>query len=190
MRKGTTIWKLLGLQGARGREPGGAEQGEASDAVREIIDHLERLEPDRARHIASFAYVLGRVAHADLDISREETRAMERIVRALGGLEEEEAILVVQIAKAQHRLFGSTDSYVVTREFSRTSTREQKTALLECLFAVSAADQTVSGAEESEIRRVAGELDLTHADFIAARLKFRQHIGALKGDPKEGPRRG
>jgi len=182
-----SIWKFLGLEGRPGEGGGPDETGRAAsttEAVRAIVDRLEHLEPDHARHIASFAYILGRVAHADLDISREETRAMERAVRELGGLGAEEAILVVQMAKAQHRIFGSTDNFTVTRGFTLSTSREQRLALLECLFAVSAADEKVSGEEENEIRRVAKELELTHDDYVEARVRYREYIAVLK---RSGP---
>jgi uncharacterized tellurite resistance protein B-like protein len=178
-----SIWKLLGMSGRP--DAGGSRSG--TGGLREIIDRLEHLEPERARHIASFAYILGRVAHADLDISREETAAMERAVCRLGGLPEEEAILVVQMARAQHRLFGSTDSFTVTRGFTLSTTREQRLAVLECLFAVSAADENVSGVEENEIRRIAQEMDLTHDDYVEARLMFREYVAVLK---RAGPQAG
>lgn len=174
-----TLRKLFGL----GSDPvGAAGSGNppVSGSVREIADALDRLPPDRARHLATFAYILGRVAHVDLDVTAEETRAMEDILRRLARLSEDEAILIVRIAKSQHELFGATESYVVTREFARTATQEEKAQLLECLFAVSASDEAVSGVEEAEIRRIAAELDLSHADFIAARSKFREHIAVLK----------
>jgi len=40
--------------------------------LRALIDTLEHLEPDRARHLARFAYLLGRVAHADRHVSPDE----------------------------------------------------------------------------------------------------------------------
>lgn len=165
------------------RDRGARPEGEA---VRAIVDKLERLEPGRARHIATFAYILGRVAHVDLEISEREARAMERILETLGGIGPDEAVLIVQIAKAQHVLFGSTENYVVTRGFGRTATPEEKTALLECLFAVSASDEHVSGDEENEIRKIARELDMSHSEFIEARMKFREHIAALKGIERPG----
>ena len=171
-----SILKLFGLEG-RGRAPGPPSEPET---VRKIVDALERMEPEQARYVAGFAYVLSRVAHADLDISAEETRAMERIVVERAGLPEEQAIIVVQIAKTQSLLFGGTDDYVVTREFNRIATQAQKRALLDCLFAVSAADRDVSMSEDGEIRRIAGELGLTHEDFIAARSAFREHLAVLK----------
>jgi uncharacterized tellurite resistance protein B-like protein len=178
-----SIWDVLRIDRGFLRDSGSASDS-AAEAVREIVAKLEGLEPERARYVAAFAFILGRVAHVDLEISPEETRAMERIVNAHGGLGEAEAILVVQIAKAQHRLLGSTENYTVTREFSRSATQEQKEGLLDCLFAVSAADRNVSGAEESEIRRIVKELDLTHADFIAARTRCRKEIDRPAAGPE------
>jgi uncharacterized tellurite resistance protein B-like protein len=171
--------KLFGL-GSDPSHAGGSGSAPASASVREIADSLDRLPLDRARHLAAFAYTLGRVAHVDLEVSAEETRAMEGILRRLAELSEDEAILIVRIAKSQHELFGATESYTVTREFARTAAYEEKVQLLDCLFAVSASDQEVSGIEEAEIRRIAAELDLSHTDFIAARAKFRDYIAVLK----------
>ena len=179
---------LEGLRKLFGVEATGTESRGTSGSVREIADALDRLPPERARHLAAFAYILGRVANVDLEVTPEETRAMEGILRKLAGLSEDEAILIVRIAKSQHELFGATESYVVTREFARAATPEEKSALLECLFAVSAADNEVSGVEEAEIREIAAELDLSHADFIAARSQFREHIAVLKRPGQPGSR--
>jgi uncharacterized tellurite resistance protein B-like protein len=192
-----TILKFLGL--SEGKAGAGESGGAETETVRRIVDALDRLEPDRARYVAAFAYNLSRVAHADSKVSREETREMERIVRGLGGLPEEQAILVVQMAKTQALLFGGTENFLVTREFNRIATREQKLALLECLFAVSAADRSISTIEDNsaadrsistiednEVRKISRELQLEHADFIAARSVFREHLAVLKKDPPDG----
>ena len=176
-----SLLKFFGLGGPRDEE-----EGESSKRVRDIVQALERLDPDRARHIAAFAYILSRVARADLTISPEETLTMERIVRDLGGLEEPEAILVVQMAKTQSALFGGTDDYLVTRDFYRIASRDEKLALLHCLFAVSAADQNISAVEDQEIRQIASEMALGHADFIEARSRYREYLSVLK-DPQEPP---
>jgi len=178
-----SLWKLLGLGG---HGAGRSREGDASKRVRDIVQALERLDPDRARHIAAFAYILSRVARADLEISPEETLTMERIIRDLGGLEEAEAILVVQMAKTQSSLFGGTDDYLVTRDFFRMASREEKLALLHCLFAVSAADRNISAVEDQEIRQIASEMALGHADFIEARSRYREYLSVLK-DPQEPP---
>jgi len=59
---------------------------------------------------------------------------------------------------------------------------EQRLALLECLFAVAAADKVITTIEEREIRLINDELQLTHDQFIGARYKFRQYLAVLK-DP-------
>jgi uncharacterized tellurite resistance protein B-like protein len=151
-----------------------------TDSVRRITEALDRLDPERARYIAAFAYVLSRVARADLRISETETRAMERIVAASSGLPEEQAIIVVQIAKTQNKLFGATEDFLVTREFNKIATHEQKLALLDCLFAVAAAENLISMEEDNEIREIARELQFDHRDFIAVRSKYRDQLSILR----------
>ena len=70
---------------------------------------------------------------------------MERIVMQRGGLTEAQAVVAVQIAKSQNALFGGTDDYLVTRELAASTTRDEKLALLDCCFAVSAADRDITG---------------------------------------------
>lgn len=152
----------------------------SSDAIRQIADELSHMEPDKARYIASFAYILGRVANADMDISVEETAEMERLIQGIAGLPAAQAVLVVQIAKTQNELFGATDGFSVTEVFSRTATRAQKVALLNCLFAVSSSDQSISVIEDNEIRKISAELRLDHPDFVAARSAYREHLEVLK----------
>lgn len=165
----------------RGKPQPVGRDREASDTLQKISQAIVELPSERARYIAAFAFVLGRVANADLDISAEEVAEMERIVERVGGLPEEQAILVVQIAKSQHKLFGATESFIVTQEFNRIATRAQKQALLHCLFAVSSCDHSISVKEDNEIRAICRELRLDHSDFIVARSIYREHLNVLKG---------
>ncbi len=151
-----------------------------TETVRKIVHQLDNMEPDRARYIAAFAYILSRVARADMNISDAETREMEHQVIRLSSLPEEQAVLVVQIAKTQATLFGGTENFLVTQEFGEMADLKQKLALLDCLFAVAAADKVISSIEDREIRLINDELQLTHDQYIAARYKFRQYLGVLK----------
>jgi uncharacterized tellurite resistance protein B-like protein len=151
-----------------------------TETVRKVTAALDELEPERARLVACFAYILSRVAQADQHVSPEESRVIEHIVREQGRLPEPQAVLVVQMAKAQSTLFGGIEDYVVTREFNRMATLEEKTALLDCLFAVAAANQSISTIEDNAIRQIAAELKLRHDQFIGVRLKYRSHLDVLK----------
>ena len=152
----------------------------ATDTVRRIVGELDRLDRSRARFLAAFAYVLSRVAAADMNISDIETDKMIEVVQRLGQIPEEQAVLVVAIAKNQNQLFGSTEDYLVTREFQEIASDEQRHELLDCLFAVSAADDTITGDEEAQIRQIASELGFSHKEFIQARLAYTEKRSVFK----------
>ena len=147
--------------------------------LRETLEALDHLEPDRARYLAAFAYLLGRVAQADQYVSPEETRAMEALVREHGQLSQDQTMVVVQLAKTSNLLFGGTANFLVAREFSELATYDQKLALMRCLFAVSAIDDAISTAEEGEIHRIANELRVNHPDLIALRVAHRRYLPGL-----------
>ena len=123
------------------------ESEPGSGAVRRIASELAALPAEQARHVAAFAYLLGRVAHADRDISAAESDRMAELVRDTGGLSGDQAELVVEIAKAQNRLFGHVENFLVARDFREVASDDQRHRLLDCLFAVSAADDEISSEE-------------------------------------------
>lgn len=152
------------------------EEAREDAPLRETLDALDHLEPDRAKHLAAFAYLLGRVAHADQHVSPEETAAMEAHVMAEGQISREQAMLVVQLAKTSNLLFGGTANFIIARDFAELATYEQKLALMRCIFAVSVADEAISISEESEIHRLAKELRIQHEDLVALRVQYRRHL--------------
>jgi uncharacterized tellurite resistance protein B-like protein len=173
----------LGVE-SLGVESSGPEKPEEQEfaPLRETLEALDHLEPDRARYLAGFAYLLGRVAHADQHVSPEETRAMETLVQEHGQLAHDQAMVVVQLAKTASLLFGGTANFLVAREFSTLATYEQKLALMRCLFAVSATDETISVVEESEIHAVAKELRISQPDLVALRVEHGRHLpGVSRG---------
>jgi len=172
-----SILKFLGLNlDQSGRSTPTPE----TETVRKIVQKLDQLPEQQARYIAAFAFLLSRAARADLQIDDDETSVMERLVMQQGGLPEEQAVVVVQMAKTQNQLFGSTENYLVTREFERIATREQKLALLDCLFAVTASDENITNEEDNVVKQIASELRLSHDDWIAARSRFREYLAVLK----------
>ena len=168
---------LLDLFRPRPQRP--TDERDESDTIRKISEAMGKLPAERAKYVATFAFILGRVANADMEISSEEVAEMERIVERVGGLPEAQSVLVVLIAVGQHRLFGETENYSVTQEFNQLATRAQKKALLHCLFAVSSSDQAISTVEDNEIRAISKELRLDHSDFIEARALYREHLNVL-----------
>jgi uncharacterized tellurite resistance protein B-like protein len=172
---------LLRFLGLGGEEKVGSRQSRSETAtVRKIAAQLERLDPEMARYLAAFAYVLARIAHADLSIDAKETATMEAIVIKLADLAPEEAALVVEIAKSQARLLGGTENYVVTRQFRDISTRDQRCKLLECLYAVAAADGSITGPESGEIIAIGEELVFTRSESNALRSAYRDKLSEFQ----------
>ena len=147
--------------------------------LRAVIDALDRMEPDRARHLARFAYLLGRVAHADRHVSDEETRAMETLVTEQGGLSADQAMLVVSLAKTSNLLFGGTADFEVAREFAESASYDEKLALARCLFAVASSDEAISMAEETEIHRITNQLKIDPPDLTRLRVENRRYLPGL-----------
>ena len=149
--------------------------------LREIEQALEAQGPERARYLACFAYILTRAAKADHHVSEEEARLMEQIVADRAGVGAEQAALIVRIARQAGHSRG-TDDYLIAREFERVASRDEKLKLLDCLFAIAAVDDAIKTVEDNEVRRVASELKLEHADYIEVR---KRHLGNLNVLRKE-----
>jgi uncharacterized tellurite resistance protein B-like protein len=168
-----SIQRLLGL----------SESDEDRDTrtVRRIAAELELLPLEQARYLAAFAYVLARVAHADLEISPDEVERMEELM-AHEGLSRPQAALVVQLARHQATHYSGTEDYLVTRQFRELTSAEQRLGLVRCLYEVAAAHGLISAREDAAIRQIASELRLTHAEVVAIRASFRDRLAELRSE--------
>jgi uncharacterized tellurite resistance protein B-like protein len=172
-----TIRTWLGIGSAPADQPD-------HSPLRDLVDTLEHLEPQRARHLARFAYLLGRVAHADQHVSPAETRAMEALLVLEGALSAEQAIVVVGLAKSSNLLFGGTADFQVAQEFAVEATYDQRLALMRCLFGLASADATISVAEESEIHRIASLFKILPHDLMALRVSHSTFLPGLTPRPR------
>ena len=159
--------------------PGASATGD-TETIRRIVAKLDAMAPDRARFLAGFAYILARAAHADLDISPEETAVMEAAVRDLGELDEAQAVLVVQMAKLQSRAKFGTEDYLVTREFAGFATDDQKLAVIRAAFAVGAADDEISSDEAQTINQIAYELGIDRPTLNQLREAYVDQFSAIR----------
>ena len=169
------IREFLGLGGSSAPEP---------TPLRDLIESLDRLDPARARHLARFSYLLGRVAHADRHVSPDETRAMEALVVREGALSPDQATVVIGLAKTSNLLFGGTADYQVAQEFAESASYEEKLALGRCLFAVASSDHQISMPEEAEIHRILNQLRILPEDLTKLRLLHGRY---LPGRARSGP---
>ena len=114
--------------------------------VRRIVAKLEAMPPEKARFLAAAAYTLARAANADLDISDDETAAIERELQGHESIDEATAVLVTEMAKLQAKTVGGTEDFVVTREFKALADHDQRLVVLRACFAV-------DGGQRHDLRR-------------------------------------
>src|SRR6478752_3871166 len=148
--------------------------------VRRIVAKLESMPPEQARLIASAAYTLARAANADLEISDDETGAIERELQTTEALDEATAVLVAEMAKLQARTVGGTEDYVVTREFAKLATVEQRIDVLRACFVVAAANGSISAEESAEVNEIAKELQLDAYTLNKIRDEFHELLSSVQ----------
>ena len=138
------------------------------------------MPPEQARFIAAAAYTLARAANADLEISDDETHAIEQALQSKGSIDEATAVLVTEMAKLQSQTVGATEDYVVTREFRNLASEAQRLDVLRACYAISAANGTISAEETVVVNEIARELDLEPADVNAVRAEFHDQLSAVQ----------
>src|SRR6476660_9452522 len=148
--------------------------------VRRIVAKLEAMPPEKARFLAAAAYTLARAANADMDISDDETAAIESELQGHESIDEATAVLVTEMAKLQAKTVGATEDYVVTREFKALSDNDQRIVVLRASFAVVAANGTISAEETAVLNGIAEELDIDDASLNAIRADYHEQFSAVQ----------
>ncbi len=148
--------------------------------VRRIVAKLEAMPPEKARFLAAAAYTLARAANADLDISDDETAAIERELQGHESIDEATAVLVTEMAKLQAKTVGGTEDFVVTREFKALADHDQRLVVLRACFAVMAANGTISAEETATVNEIAAELDIDQAELNAIRADFHEQLSSVQ----------
>lgn len=160
--------------------PAGVDPAAETATVRRIVESLEALPREQARLIACAAYVVTRAANADMDISDEETRHIEEALQEQLGLEEAQAVLVVEMAKMQTRTIGGTEDFLVTREFRNLATLEQRQRVLRACFVVTAIDDSITALESATVNQIANELGIEGEDLARLRGEFTEQFSAIQ----------
>ena len=157
------------------------ESRHETETVAEIATVLRSVPPERARLLAAFSYLLGRVAFADHDVSAEERAVMEARLATEADVSPDQAEQLVRLAVRATSSHGAAEDYQVAREFELLATREEKLQLLRALFTVSA-QHGIATVEDNEISRIASVLRLERSDVTALRHEFRDALNARRTD--------
>ena len=131
---------------------------ESPAALRGAIDRLHALEPGTAHYLKGLAFILMRVADADDGVCEPETRCMEQILADHVDLTENQAMLVVEIARHRLHMADAGCAYEVSRSLRHSVAAHTRVKLIDFLEAVAAADGETSPFERASIRQIGWEL--------------------------------
>ncbi len=163
---------------------GMGQKEEASEELGALYTNIERLlhgKPQATiKMVAGYAGVMGKVAYADMDISEQELERIRGLLLERLSLSRVDADCVVSLLGDNCAQLYSLEDYLYTRMLNDVLSRQQKLELLTALFAVAAANRSISNLEDNAVRVISKGLLLSHKDFIDARLEYREHLAVLK----------
>ena len=163
----------------------GAGRDAEPEAILELAERLEATPTPDARLAAAFAYLLARVADADLNIDAAEQNIMRDRIAGFGEISPDQALTLAEAASHVAQSRGAANDHLVARAFRDMTDRKERLRLLRCLYAVAAADDTISNREDNEIFEIANAIGISRSDVIAVRARWKDYLGSMKALPKE-----
>jgi uncharacterized tellurite resistance protein B-like protein len=111
------------------------------------------------------------MTHMDCEFWPEQREAVETAVLEHFELAEADAKELLELAEEERS--ESTDYYQFTSLINNNYTLEQKVSLVELLWQIAYANETLHKYEEHLVRKIADLLHIPHSVFIAAKFNAR-----------------
>jgi uncharacterized tellurite resistance protein B-like protein len=109
---------------------------------------------------------------ADPDIDDAERATVIALLRDRFALGSDEVERLVELAEQASR--DASDYYSFTSRIDSAFPVEQKVHLIEEMWRVAYADQHLSAHENHVMRKVANLLHISHADYVAAKMRAKE----------------
>lgn len=124
---------------------------------------------EELRRLGLAGGLMAKVAQVDREVSDAEFNTIVAAIKNFWSLSQEQAALVAEVAISAVDV--TYDTYRMMRELTERTSEDERRQFLKALFAVANADGDISIEETEEIRLIAQGINLTHRDFIDAKLK-------------------
>ena len=128
---------------------------------------------DEHRLQLAAAVLLAEVMRAQPGVSPAERNTALDALRRRFGLDATELAQLLTQAEAQAA--QANDFYRFTSQLNDHCSQPDKVALVEAMWQVAFADGALDENEHHVISKVAGLLHVTHGEYIAAKLRAREH---------------
>ena len=156
------------------------DPGANAGIIERLEAQLQTQTPERLQYLAGFAGELARVADAEDGISAAEESVIKAKLCEHGHLSGAETDIIIDLLRHEREVLHRLQNHVLNRAINTFASESEKATLLDCLYAVAAADQLVSDTEEREIRVIADALLIPHSVIIDIRLRYRDRIETLR----------
>jgi uncharacterized tellurite resistance protein B-like protein len=131
-------------------------------------------DPGHAIALATAALLL-EVVRLDGGVEPREREAALLAVRDKFGLLAQEADTLLALAEAEAR--EATDYFQFTSLLNQHFSPQQKALVVEHMWRVAYADAELSAWEQHLIRKIADLLYVSHADYVAAKMRAKEAAG-------------
>jgi uncharacterized tellurite resistance protein B-like protein len=138
------------------------------------------------KYVTGFAGLLGKVAYADMEISDDEIAKMRSVLGTTLRLQASQVESIINMLQKHSVQLFSIEDYRYVRMMNQVCDKEQKTELIEAMFAVASADDAVSSEEDSAIYVVSKGIGLSHKEFVTVRARFKHTLEVLKAAGPDG----
>jgi uncharacterized tellurite resistance protein B-like protein len=170
------LWKIFGIdKKERSEDP---ELGKLFGGMEAILQGFAESD---IKYVTGFAGLLGKVAYADMEISEDEVAKMQSVLSNTLRLRDAQVGLIIEMLQKHSVQLCSIEDYRYVRMINEECDKEQKMELIEAMFAVASADESVSSEEDSAIYVVSKGIGLSHKEFVSVRAQFKKYLEVLKG---------
>ena len=133
-----------------------------------------RLPEDKLYFLCLVGTLLASIAHVDNHLDPSEKKALKACLAKQFELKGNELAMLFEVVEEQGR--KGFDFHEVITEINRLTSYNDRLQLMDCLFAIAAADGEMAHDETEEIRRITKALRIPHNIFIQAKVRARKGL--------------
>ncbi len=132
------------------------------------------LSDDEVYHICLLGTLLASVAQIDEIFEEVEEKALKEVLQEYFSFPEQELEILFDVIVEQAR--HGFDFHEVVTETNRLITFKERVMLIDCFFAIAAADGKISSAESEQIRRITKAMHIPHQDFKESKIRALEDL--------------
>jgi uncharacterized tellurite resistance protein B-like protein len=148
--------------------------------LRAVREQMPTADVEEAKIVAAVVGLLGQVAYWDRPYLPEEEEPIRRALARVGGLAPEGAERICSVLRDSITKIAEVEAREYARFLRELADRDLRLYVLDLLLDVAAADQNVSVAEMTLIRRLTDALGLTQEEYNASQARHEERLASRR----------